>query len=251
MDKAKSASGARGAARPAATTTPAATSAAPKASAAKAPAAKASAAKAPVAKVPAAKASAAKTPAAKASAAKAPAAKASAAKATAAKAPVTQKASPARAAATPTTKAPARRTSAKAVPAPALIPADRLSPAAALDPAAAARALDFAPTWAPEAPKPDVWTARPWVHPSARLEQGRLMRKRVPRTSHAAFEPRPGRDPIAILDHQEVDRLPNLVPLRHARMAESPFTYYRGTPAVMAFDLADDTPDRHLRAGER
>ena len=28
------------------------------------------------------------------------------------------------------------------------------------------------------------------------------------------------------------------MPLRHARMAESPFAYYRGTPAVMAFDLA-------------
>jgi uncharacterized protein (DUF2252 family) len=61
----------------------------------------------------------------------------------------------------------------------------------------------------------------------------------VPRTSHAAFEPRAGRDPIAILEAQEADRLPDLVPLRHARMAESPFAYYRGTPAVMAFDLAN------------
>ena len=49
---------------------------------------------------------------------------------------------------------------------------------------------------------------------------------------------RPGRDPIAILAAQEEDRLPDLVPLRHERMAESPFAYYRGTPAVMAFDLA-------------
>ena len=56
--------------------------------------------------------------------------------------------------------------------------------------------------------------------------------------SHAAFEPAAGRDPIAILERQEEDRLPDLVPLRHARMAESPFAYYRGTPAVQAFDLA-------------
>ena len=28
------------------------------------------------------------------------------------------------------------------------------------------------------------------------------------------------------------------MPLRHVRMAESPFAYYRGTPAVMAFDLS-------------
>jgi uncharacterized protein (DUF2252 family) len=46
------------------------------------------------------------------------------------------------------------------------------------------------------------------------------------------------RDPIAILAAQEMDRLPDLVPLRHERMAESAFAYYRGTPAVMAFDLA-------------
>ena len=96
-----------------------------------------------------------------------------------------------------------------------------------------------------------AWTARPWVHPSVRLEQGRLSRKRVPRTSHATFEPHPGRDPIAILAAPGGDRLQDLVPLRHARMAESPFAYYRGTPAVMAFDLADHPPDRHHRAGER
>jgi uncharacterized protein (DUF2252 family) len=41
-----------------------------------------------------------------------------------------------------------------------------------------------------------------------------------------------------MLEAQEADRLPDLVPLRHARMAESAFAYYRGTPAVMAFDLA-------------
>lgn len=93
--------------------------------------------------------------------------------------------------------------------------------------------------WAPEPPSGDTWTARPWVHPSVRVAQGRLVRKRVPRVSHATLEFRPDRDPIAILERQEADRLPELIPLRHARMAESPFAYYRGTPAVMAFDLAD------------
>jgi uncharacterized protein (DUF2252 family) len=95
----------------------------------------------------------------------------------------------------------------------------------------------------------DVWTPRPWVPTPVRQTEGRDERKRVPRTSHAAFEPRAGRDPIAILEAQEEDRLQDLVPLRHARMAESPFAYYRGTPAVMAFDLAD-TPrtDIHVQA---
>jgi uncharacterized protein (DUF2252 family) len=46
---------------------------------------------------------------------------------------------------------------------------------------------------------------------------------------------------MAILERQETDRLSELLPLRHSRMAESPFAYYRGTPAVMAFDLAGTT----------
>ena len=83
-----------------------------------------------------------------------------------------------------------------------------------------------------------TWTARAWVDPAVRAEHGKAARARVPRTSHAAFEPAPGRDPIAILEAQERDRLQELVPLRHERMAESAFAYYRGTPAVMAFDLA-------------
>jgi len=102
----------------------------------------------------------------------------------------------------------------------------------------AATPATYMEAWAPKPPSDEMWTARPWVHPSARVEQGHLVRKRVPRATHGAFEPRAGRDPIAILARQEEDRLQELVPLRHARMAESPFAYYRGTPAVMAFDLA-------------
>ncbi len=83
-----------------------------------------------------------------------------------------------------------------------------------------------------------TWTARPWVNPEERAAQGRAARKRVSRATHAVVELAPGRDPIAILAAQEEDRLQELVPLRHERMAESEFAYYRGTPAVMAFDLA-------------
>jgi uncharacterized protein (DUF2252 family) len=92
--------------------------------------------------------------------------------------------------------------------------------------------------WAVAPPEGDLWSARPWVHPEERAEAGRLARQHVPRASHAAFEPAPGRDPLAILAAQEADRLQELLPLRHTRMAESAFAYYRGTPAVMAFDLA-------------
>ena len=102
-----------------------------------------------------------------------------------------------------------------------------------------AAAAAYLAAWQADLPAPGpTWTARPWVHPTERAEAGKAARKRVPRSSHAAFEPAPGRDPIAILAAQEADRLQDLVPLRHDRMAESPFAYYRGTPAVMAFDLA-------------
>ncbi len=100
------------------------------------------------------------------------------------------------------------------------------------------RSAEYAEAWPVGPPSTDTWTPRPWVHPSERQDEGRKTRKRIPRTDHAQFELRAGRDPIAILGKQEEDRLPDLIPLRHARMAESPFAYYRGTPAVMAFDLA-------------
>lgn len=47
------------------------------------------------------------------------------------------------------------------------------------------------------------------------------------------------RDPIAVLEEQEVDRLPWLIPVRHGRMAQNAFGFYRGTPAVMAHDLGN------------
>jgi uncharacterized protein (DUF2252 family) len=71
-----------------------------------------------------------------------------------------------------------------------------------------------------------------------RAARGRAARSESPRTSHAAFELSAGRDPVAILEAQSVSRVPELVPLRYGRMLVSPFTFYRGAAAVMAFDLA-------------
>jgi len=48
--------------------------------------------------------------------------------------------------------------------------------------------------------------------------------------------PRP--DSLALLLDQEARRLPWLVPIRHSRMAESPFAFFRGAAAVMASDLS-------------
>ena len=69
---------------------------------------------------------------------------------------------------------------------------------------------------------------------------GREARSRVPRSSHASWAPPADRfDPIALLEEQATTRVPELVPIRHARMVVSPFTFYRGAALLMAADLAD------------
>jgi uncharacterized protein (DUF2252 family) len=76
-------------------------------------------------------------------------------------------------------------------------------------------------------------------HTGAQLtEIGKAARKTCPRTAHDTFVPASNRDPLAILAAQANTRVPELVPVRHARMAVSPFTFYRGAAAVMAADLA-------------
>jgi uncharacterized protein (DUF2252 family) len=45
-------------------------------------------------------------------------------------------------------------------------------------------------------------------------------------------------DPVDVLLRQEQGRLPWLLPVRHARMAESSFAYFRGAAAMMAEDLS-------------
>ncbi len=72
-----------------------------------------------------------------------------------------------------------------------------------------------------------------------RLAEGRAERESVPLEAHAEWvapDDRP--DPVGILDKQNVTRVPELVPIRHGRMIVSPFTFYRGSAAIMAWDLA-------------
>src|SRR5690349_22552347 len=74
---------------------------------------------------------------------------------------------------------------------------------------------------------------------AARAEYGKEARRRSPRSSHAGWSPAPHRgDPIALLEEQATTRVPELVPIRHARMLVSPFTFYRGAALLMASDLA-------------
>ncbi|MEI3867554.1 MULTISPECIES: DUF2252 domain-containing protein [unclassified Microbacterium] len=80
----------------------------------------------------------------------------------------------------------------------------------------------------------------PWMPPpglSAHTAEGKIERGRTPRGALSQLVAT-GRDPMAVLDAQDVDRVPELVPLRTARMGASPFAFYRGSAAIMADDLS-------------
>jgi uncharacterized protein (DUF2252 family) len=87
----------------------------------------------------------------------------------------------------------------------------------------------------------------PYLSPADRAASGRSCRSETPRSTHAAWEPGANRpDPIALLEEQAAERVPELVPLRHERMSVSPFAFYRGAGYVMAADLAG-TPQTGIR----
>ncbi len=72
-----------------------------------------------------------------------------------------------------------------------------------------------------------------------RLEAGKLLRSEVPREIHAECQSSSiGRDPIEILEQSNQGRIPELVPIRYGRMLRSPFTFLRGSAALMTRDLS-------------
>lgn len=77
---------------------------------------------------------------------------------------------------------------------------------------------------------------------AARIEHGDTVRARIPFDALAEHAPAPGRDPIGLLESQAAARVPDLVPIRYGRMAESPFAFYRGSALVMADDLSHAPP---------
>jgi uncharacterized protein (DUF2252 family) len=71
------------------------------------------------------------------------------------------------------------------------------------------------------------------------IARGKSMRDNCPRSSHAAWKAPPDRpDPVRLIEESNQGRLPELIPLRHGRMLQSPFTFYRGAALNMAVDLA-------------
>jgi uncharacterized protein (DUF2252 family) len=73
---------------------------------------------------------------------------------------------------------------------------------------------------------------------SERYDIGKEMRKDCPRSSHANWKPSKERhDPVDLITESDKGRIPKLIPLRHGRMARTPFTFYRGAALNMAADL--------------
>jgi uncharacterized protein (DUF2252 family) len=92
--------------------------------------------------------------------------------------------------------------------------------------------------------------AKTVAHPGVadRRAKGADARIATPPSNHTGWVPAADRgDPVALLEAQNVTREQDLVPVRHGRMAVSPFTFYRGAAKIMAHDLAG-TPTSGLDA---
>jgi uncharacterized protein (DUF2252 family) len=72
-----------------------------------------------------------------------------------------------------------------------------------------------------------------------RVEMGKALRQRTPRKSQATWTtPSNRRDPVELLVESSLGRMEELLPIRYGRMMASPFAFYRGAAAIMAYDLA-------------
>jgi uncharacterized protein (DUF2252 family) len=79
-----------------------------------------------------------------------------------------------------------------------------------------------------------------------RLAKGRALREVVSRKSQKEWQAPANRaDPVELLIENSRGRLEELIPIRYGRMMVSPFTFYRGAAAIMAYDLSH-TPSTGL-----
>jgi uncharacterized protein (DUF2252 family) len=74
----------------------------------------------------------------------------------------------------------------------------------------------------------------------ARRSAGRELRNKIARTAQGQFSPTARKfDAVKFMNAAHQQREPDLMPLKNARMAVSPFAFYRGSAALMAADLAE------------
>lgn len=87
------------------------------------------------------------------------------------------------------------------------------------------------------------------LHPSRDelRAMGKALRDKCQRGDHAVWQaPDNRRDPLSLIRDSNQGRVPELVPIRHGRMLQSPFAFYRGAALNMAADLAG-TPTSGVR----
>ena len=86
-----------------------------------------------------------------------------------------------------------------------------------------------------------------------RVERGRAWRDVAPIEGHAKYAiNRRRKDPVGILRAQDDARVQDLVPIRYGRMSASAFAFYRGSAAIMAYDLSSQkwTPGHTQLCGD-
>jgi uncharacterized protein (DUF2252 family) len=74
---------------------------------------------------------------------------------------------------------------------------------------------------------------------SGRRAAGKALRDKVPRAAYGSWTDGANRrDPVEILERCNRGRLRDLIPIRYGRMLRNPFAFLRGSPTLMAYDLA-------------
>ncbi|CAL9500865.1 DUF2252 domain-containing protein [Streptomyces sp. enrichment culture] len=87
-----------------------------------------------------------------------------------------------------------------------------------------------------------------WPDAGSAKEDGKELRRKVPRRAQAVLEPDAARpDAVSAVEESGRGRIPELTPIRVGRMAATPFAFLRGSAGLMGHDLAR-TPTTGIRA---
>ncbi|MFF8937629.1 DUF2252 domain-containing protein [Streptomyces paradoxus] len=87
-----------------------------------------------------------------------------------------------------------------------------------------------------------------WPAEGSPKDEGKALRKQVPRSAHATLDLDASRpDAVSAVEESGRGRLPELAPIRVGRMTATPFAFLRGSAGLMAYDLAR-TPMTRIRA---
>ncbi|WMD02922.1 DUF2252 domain-containing protein [Streptomyces sp. FXY-T5] len=78
-----------------------------------------------------------------------------------------------------------------------------------------------------------------WPAEGSPKDEGKALRRRIPRSAHATLDLDASRpDAVRAVEESGRGRLPELTPIRVGRMAATPFAFLRGSAGLMAHDLA-------------